>query len=165
MTMMRTATTAARRQTLSTIAKGCRPPGNTTTSPSRKLSRTKRAVGGTLLAAPSFLLTPTDYVIHDEEQNTTQDTLTNKASLSTSNSLLTNQDSLKDSFNAFLHSIEPLIHRRMSVGTSCIPHPDKVAKGGEDAYFLSTDMKVMGVADGMHSLSFIHFHHSFNHKI
>jgi len=37
----------------------------------------------------------------------------------------------------------------MSVGLSSIPHPAKVAKGGEDAYFLTTDMKVMGVADGV----------------
>jgi len=32
---------------------------------------------------------------------------------------------------------------------SSIPHPAKVAKGGEDAYFLTTDMKVIGVADGV----------------
>jgi protein phosphatase PTC7 len=89
-------------------------------------------------------------MIYDDEPDTTQTaTLSNKVSLSTSNSLLANQDSLKDSFDAFLHSIEPHIHRRMSVGASCIPHPAKVAKGGEDAYFLSTDMKVMGVADGV----------------
>lgn len=37
----------------------------------------------------------------------------------------------------------------MSVGVSCIPHPAKVAKGGEDAYFLSSDMKAIGVADGV----------------
>jgi protein phosphatase PTC7 len=37
----------------------------------------------------------------------------------------------------------------MNVGISAIPHPAKVAKGGEDAYFLSTDMKVIGVADGV----------------
>jgi len=37
----------------------------------------------------------------------------------------------------------------MSVGISSIPHPAKVAKGGEDAYFLSSDMKVIGVADGV----------------
>jgi protein phosphatase PTC7 len=37
----------------------------------------------------------------------------------------------------------------MSVGVASIPHPAKVHKGGEDAYFLSTDMKVIGVADGV----------------
>lgn len=147
-TMIRTATTAARRQT-HTLARSCRPPGTTNTSPSRKLSRTKKAAGGCLLAAPSFLLTPTDSMIYDDDAETTQTAnLSNKAAL-TSSSLLTSQDSLKDSFDAFLHSIEPLIHRRMSVGVSSIPHPAKLAKGGEDAYFLSTDMKVMGVADGV----------------
>lgn len=32
---------------------------------------------------------------------------------------------------------------------SSIPHPAKVAKGGEDAYFLSDDLKAIGVADGV----------------
>lgn len=59
-------------------------------------------------------------------------------------------ESLKDSFDAFLQSIEPLIcNTRMSVGVGCIPHPAKVAKGGEDAYFLSDDMKSFGIADGV----------------
>ncbi len=59
--------------------------------------------------------------------------------------------SLKDSFEAFLHSIEPIIcNTRLSVGASSIPHPAKIAKGGEDAYFVSDDMKVIGVADGMY---------------
>jgi len=88
-------------------------------------------------------------MIYDEADTTQTANLSNKASLSASSTLLTSQDSLKDSFDAFLHSIEPLIHRRMSVGLSSIPHPAKVAKGGEDAYFLTTDMKVMGVADGV----------------
>jgi hypothetical protein len=88
-------------------------------------------------------------MIYDEADTTQTANLSNKAPLSASTTLLTTQDSLKDSFDAFLHSIEPLIHRRMSVGLSSIPHPAKVAKGGEDAYFLTTDMKVMGVADGM----------------
>lgn len=59
-------------------------------------------------------------------------------------------ETLKDSFDAFLQSIEPLIcNTRLSVGISSIPHPAKVAKGGEDAYFLSDDMKVFGIADGV----------------
>jgi len=32
---------------------------------------------------------------------------------------------------------------------SLVPHPAKVAKGGEDAYFISDDMKVIGIADGV----------------
>jgi len=34
-------------------------------------------------------------------------------------------------------------------GVSVFPHPDKVQKGGEDAYFISTDGLVLGVADGV----------------
>jgi len=68
-------------------------------------------------------------MIYDDEIEATQTAnFSNKASLTSSNNLLTSQDSLKDSFDAFLHSIEPLIHRRMSVGVSSIPHPAKVAK-------------------------------------
>lgn len=34
-----------------------------------------------------------------------------------------------------------------------IPHPAKVAKGGEDAYFISEDMKAIGIADGKLNLT------------
>jgi len=34
-------------------------------------------------------------------------------------------------------------------GVSILPHPDKVAKGGEDACFVSSDGKVLAVADGV----------------
>jgi protein phosphatase PTC7 len=146
--LIRTAASSAiRQQTTSTFSTACRkPPGI-----GARLSNKKKAAGGLLLAAPSFLLAPTESMIYDEDTDATQTAnLSHKASLSTSsNNLITSQDSLKDSFDAFLHSIEPLIHRRLSVGVSAIPHPAKVAKGGEDAYFLSTDMKVIGVADGV----------------
>lgn len=150
MNMIRTATTAAAKRTMSMPLSQCRPPGNNVCRATRRLSKGKKlATGGILLAAPSFLLTPADSMIYDDDTDTTQAAnLSAKATL-TSSTLLTTPDSLKDSFDAFLHSIEPLIHRRMSVGVSSIPHPAKVAKGGEDAYFLSTDMKVIGVADGV----------------
>lgn len=164
MNMIRSATTAAIRrpsstQTSSTLARACRqaPQRNTCTAPRRFSNKTKKAVGGFLLAAPSFLLTPADSMIYDDEAEATQTAnLSNKAALTssssslTSSNLLTTPDSLKDSFDAFLHSIEPLIcDTRLTVGTASIPHPAKIAKGGEDAYFLSDDMKVMGVADGV----------------
>ncbi|KAL2238390.1 UNVERIFIED_CONTAM: putative protein phosphatase 2C 1 [Sesamum indicum] len=39
---------------------------------------------------------------------------------------------------------------RLSVGTHFIPHPDKVEKGGEDAFFISSHSGgVLGVADGV----------------
>lgn len=34
-------------------------------------------------------------------------------------------------------------------GATVIPHPSKVDKGGEDAYFLSANKKSIGVADGV----------------
>lgn len=38
---------------------------------------------------------------------------------------------------------------RLSVGVSIIPHPAKRDKGGEDAYFVSDDLRALGVADGV----------------
>lgn len=152
MNIIRSATTSAIRRTQQTsrpLLQCSRPTSNGCTA-TRRLSKGKKlATGGILLAAPSFLLTPTDSMIYDDDTETQTANLSAKASLTTSTSLLTSTDSLKDSFDAFLHSIEPLIHRRLSVGVSSIPHPAKVAKGGEDAYFLTTDMKVIGVADGV----------------
>lgn len=37
----------------------------------------------------------------------------------------------------------------LRAGACTLPHPDKLATGGEDAYFISEDAKVMGVADGV----------------
>lgn len=34
-------------------------------------------------------------------------------------------------------------------GSCCLPHPDKEAKGGEDAHFICEDEQVIGVADGV----------------
>lgn len=34
-------------------------------------------------------------------------------------------------------------------GACCLPHPDKVDTGGEDAYFISANESVLGVADGV----------------
>lgn len=38
---------------------------------------------------------------------------------------------------------------RLAVGASMIPHPAKAHKGGEDAYFISDDSLVFGIADGV----------------
>jgi hypothetical protein len=38
---------------------------------------------------------------------------------------------------------------RLVSGAHMIPHPEKRHKGGEDAYFLSEDGQVLGVADGV----------------
>lgn len=50
----------------------------------------------------------------------------------------------------FLTPIDLDVHdTRMCIGVSVIPHPAKRAKGGEDAYYISDDMKSIGVADGV----------------
>lgn len=151
MNLLRTATTTAIKQygqqTTSRVLAQCRQ--NTCTT-IRRLSRNKKLAGGLLLAAPSFLVTPAESMIYDEDTDPQPANLSNKSPLSSPSGLLSSSESLKDSFDAFLQSIEPLIcDTRISVGISSIPHPAKVAKGGEDAYFLSDDMKVIGIADGV----------------
>lgn len=37
----------------------------------------------------------------------------------------------------------------VEAGASCIPHPEKAAKGGEDAFFISESSGFFGVADGV----------------
>ena len=43
---------------------------------------------------------------------------------------------------------------RLEFGVHVIPHPDKVAKGGEDAHFIADDLKWFGGHSFIHS--FIH---------
>merc|ERR1719324_2246615 len=38
---------------------------------------------------------------------------------------------------------------RLALGAKSIPHPEKRAKGGEDAYFACEDLSAFGVADGV----------------
>jgi len=41
-------------------------------------------------------------------------------------------------------------HRlRLEFAVACLPHPDKVHKGGEDAYFANSAYRAFGVADGV----------------
>lgn len=133
------------------ILSKCRLPGKPNgAAPVRTLSKNKLLAGGFLLAAPSFLVTPAESMMYDDDTDTQTANLSSKSALSPTSTLLASPESLKDSFDAFLQSIEPLIcDTRMSAGISSIPHPAKVAKGGEDAYFLSNDMKVIGIADGV----------------
>lgn len=37
----------------------------------------------------------------------------------------------------------------LSSGAYVLPHPDKVAKGGEDWYFIANNRRAVGVADGV----------------
>jgi protein phosphatase PTC7 len=155
--IIRSATSTVMRQAhgrqAANLTKNCCRPQGKTSAHIRRLSKNKKIVGGFLLAAPSFLVTPTESMIYDDNTDTQTANLSNKSSLTSSTTnlpLLSSPESLKDSFDAFLQSIEPLIcDTRLSVGISSIPHPAKVSKGGEDAYFLSEDMKIIGVADGV----------------
>jgi len=40
-------------------------------------------------------------------------------------------------------------HNVLNSGVCMIPHVDKRDKGGEDAYFISSDMSLIAVADGV----------------
>lgn len=42
-------------------------------------------------------------------------------------------------------------HLVLDTGAFVLPHPDKVAKGGEDWYFLAPSKRAMGIADGVGS--------------
>jgi len=75
-----------------------------------------------------------------------------KAAAASCNFVEPSQVSVKggDRIETLLKSVETFVcDTRMCVGISSIPHPAKVSKGGEDAYFLSEDMTVIGVADGV----------------
>eukprot|EP01110_Echinostelium_bisporum_P009383 TRINITY_DN33051_c0_g1_i1.p1 TRINITY_DN33051_c0_g1~~TRINITY_DN33051_c0_g1_i1.p1 ORF type:complete len:344 (-),score=123.31 TRINITY_DN33051_c0_g1_i1:60-1091(-) len=110
----------------------------------------RKMVGGFLMNAPSFLFVPDAFYYDEEKETQVQLPTISPKGLSMSTSIITPTSTLKESFDAFLQSIEPLIcDTRLNVGVSQIPHPAKVAKGGEDAYFLSDDRKVIGVADGV----------------
>jgi len=94
-------------------------------------------------------LSPTSIFFKDFEEDDETHTINLSRPLAQSAPAIT-QSSLKASFDAFFQAIEPIIHdTHLNVGVSSVPHPAKVAKGGEDAYFLSGDMKAIGVADGV----------------
>ena len=48
------------------------------------------------------------------------------------------------------------IKNKFNSGFVKYPHYSKIDKGGEDAYFVSTDGKAFGVADGKSNLQFSH---------
>lgn len=94
-----------------------------------------------LLSLPALVLA-TDFSEEDKENCV--------RSLKCSASSLKESFGLKESSSFFTPLVDYTIHdTRMCIGVSIIPHPAKVAKGGEDAYFISEDMKTIGVADGV----------------
>jgi len=65
------------------------------------------------------------------------------------NSLLS-RDRIQHSSSSDSRSpLESSLPFRFESQSFMIPHPSKVDKGGEDAYFISTDGKALGVADGV----------------
>lgn len=107
----------------------------------------KKSTANFLLAAPTSLFI-SDFSFIDDESDVDRFSLPTP-NLSQSAPAIT-QSSLKASFDAFFQSIEPIvIDSSLNVGVSSVPHPAKIAKGGEDAYFLSGDMRAIGVADGV----------------
>lgn len=83
----------------------------------------------------------------DLEDDTENDVVSRALKCSTSS--LKESTGLKES-SGYLTPLDFAIHdTRMCIGVSIIPHPAKVAKGGEDAYFISDDMKTIGIADGV----------------
>eukprot|EP01112_Ceratiomyxa_fruticulosa_P013628 TRINITY_DN3842_c0_g1_i1.p1 TRINITY_DN3842_c0_g1~~TRINITY_DN3842_c0_g1_i1.p1 ORF type:complete len:461 (-),score=104.20 TRINITY_DN3842_c0_g1_i1:583-1965(-) len=139
------------------------PSSSTSTSSSsssiyRTMSKGKRAsLGlGILLAPSSFLLQC------DNSDNETTNTTNN-------NTTTTNINTTNNNNNSTPSSPSPTIIKRslnisnlndtyrnqqqqdfhFESGVCIVPHPQKRHKGGEDAYFVSEDHKVLGVADGV----------------
>jgi len=95
----------------------------------------------TLLALPAFMMS-TEFDSDDKENDRI------RPPLRCSTQALYNP--LKLSSSGFLTPVDLDSHdTRLCIGVSMIPHPAKRAKGGEDAYFISDDMKSIGVADGV----------------
>jgi len=96
----------------------------------------------TLLALPAFMMSTEFDSDHDKENDCI------RPPLRCSTQALYNP--LKLSSSGFLTPVDLDSHdTRLCIGVSMIPHPAKRAKGGEDAYFISDDMKSIGVADGV----------------
>lgn len=94
-----------------------------------------------ILALPALVLA-NDFAEEDKENDYAR-------VLKCSTSSLKESSGLKES-TGFLMPLDYALHdTRMTIGVSIVPHPAKVNKGGEDAYFISDDMKTIGVADGV----------------
>ncbi|KAF2072322.1 hypothetical protein CYY_006356 [Polysphondylium violaceum] len=76
-------------------------------------------------------------IVEESNNNTSIDSMISEGDSQILNN--TSKDSLVEQEDALhFHS-----------GVCIIPHPNKRHKGGEDAYFISQDLKVLGVADGV----------------
>jgi len=100
-----------------------------------------------LWAAPSILLL-TQLIPSDDDTDGNKENGYSPNLPSPSTSLLLKEST---SDRLFAPPLAPLsiAETRLSVGVSIIPHPAKREKGGEDAYFVSDDLRILGVADGV----------------
>lgn len=100
---------------------------------------------GALLAFPAFMLAAAsaEFDVSTDDKENECIRLTQSSSLKRSANSL---QALRSS--GFITPLE-LHDTRLCIGASIVPHPAKRAKGGEDAYFISDDMKTIGIADGV----------------
>jgi len=93
-------------------------------------------------------ITSTSSSSSPDELETTVGSSPSYTSLSSTKILTPPSTSLKMSMDS--EEFEAVLSdTRLCAGVSVIPHPAKRAKGGEDAYFFSSDMNVVGIADGV----------------
>jgi hypothetical protein len=50
--------------------------------------------------------------------------------------------------------VQPPVAFKFLAAAYSIPHPAKAHKGGEDAYFLAANSKIIGIADGVGTMFF-----------
>jgi len=113
-----------------------------------------------LLALPTLVLVTPDFASKSTNTNTNNSLDENKENIpipppSSSPSSPSPSSPLKCSTSSLTLSqgYLPLAYNphdtSLCIGSSVIPHPAKRAKGGEDAFFISQDMKTIGIADGV----------------
>lgn len=56
---------------------------------------------------------------------------------------------LTRSYGHVCRTDQPQQQLQLNTGGFIIPHPQKVAKGGEDAFYIATNQRSFGVADGV----------------
>lgn len=100
------------------------------------------------MAAPSILLL-TQLIPSDDDDEDKENGYSPNLPSPSSQSLPLHLKESTTTDHLFVPPQLSLNETRLSVGVSIIPHPAKREKGGEDAYFVSDDLRVLGVADGV----------------
>jgi len=104
----------------------------------------------TLVLVPDFSSNNNNTLLEDNKENIPTPSLSSSSSLSPPSSPLKCSTSSLTLSQNYLSPLPFSTHdTSLCIGTSMIPHPAKRAKGGEDAFFISQDMRAVGVADGV----------------